>query len=185
MDNEIKIKFESKAKSLFDLAYVSLDLNQILVFGELLNDQKYDEVEKMYLEKGSFKLTRQNEILRKYSENIKVISIREGSIEIILTGMSILSAAIITYLGIIINRKLAKEDEELIFEVNPKDQYLIEFLEKYEKGDFGKDNKSLNWLIEFLSNKGYSTEIISGNAFRIKKVMDKYEEKIIKIISKY
>lgn len=185
MNNEVKIKFESKAKSLFDLAYVSLDLNQILVFGELLNDEKYDEMKNMYLEKGPFKLTRQSKILRQYSKNIQVVSIREGSIEIILTGISILSTAIITYLGTKINRELAKIDEELIFEVNPKDQYLNELIEKYEKGDFGKNKESLNWLIEFLSHKGYSTEVITDNAFRIKKVMDEYEKKIIKIISKH
>lgn len=185
MENKLRMKFESRNQSLADLGFISLDLNQLIFFSELLNDGAIEALENNFFNAHGYQLTRHNKLLEEYSNNIRIVDVKNGCIEIIFDGVSLLTSILIPFVALKVSRHLDKKDERLKFEINPEDERLASLINKYSEGLFGKEDKDLSWLFEKLSSEGYSISSNYEDHYVIQKVLDKYEKRIVKIITKY
>lgn len=175
----MKIHFNFEVNSLYDLAYISVDLYQLIVFCELLEDE-HDGL-KVFLESpGS--INRYNKELRKYREKIRVVHLQDGSIEIFIDGLKELTKIVISFLATYIMNENRTSKEKIRFEIEAEDKYLNELFDELKNGYYGlKEEDWFEWLHDLLIKKGYSVEIINEDCYR---VIKKYGKRMLKTVPK-
>lgn len=181
----LRIKFDLGANSLYDLAYLSLDIYHLIVFCELLQPKDIEALEKMYYNPRMYSLTRYNRILQEFSKKAEVKDVKNGSIELVVAGVSTIAAIVVPFIAVSVQRKMNREDARLIFEISAEDEVLSRLIDEVGQGYYGRGEDGINWLLQVLAQRGYILEILGENAYKISKVLDRYEQRIIKTIKKY
>ena len=180
----LKVRFGFPTNSLYDLAYLSLDLYQLIVFCELLEQNDWKSISNFYQDSRSFALTRNSRVLLDFSKKVELKTIREGSIELIIAGVGVLASIIVPFVANSVTQKTRIKNERITFEISSEDNKLNQLIDEFGYGYFGRGEDAIKWLFETLNRKGYSLHIVSDNAYIITKTIERYEQRIIKIIKK-
>ena len=182
-NNKLKIYFGSELSNLYDVGYLSTDIQQIIAFSEMINNSDLENVEKYFGEpvKG---LNRYAKPLEKFAKSSEIIWVRKGSLELVISGMGLASAIIVPIAIAKVQHQLKKEGIERRFEISPEDKNLRIHLNAYERGKFGHGIEALNYLFEVLSRLKYKTSIVAEHAYRIDHVTDKYAGRMVRTIKR-
>jgi len=181
---ELKIYFDNGENSLFDLGYLSLDILQLIILGEMLEEGQESRLKEMLENKKPYGyFTRDSSLYRKYKDKAVIKELRKGSLELVIAGVGSFGTLLSVLVALRIEKE-RKDDETITFSINSNDDYLNKILNDYEKGNFGKEPKNFDWLMRHLSIQGYDIKLQSQDAYIIEKITMAYERKIIKTIKK-
>ena len=180
-DQELKIYFGSKIANLYDVGYLSTDIQQLIAFSDLISESDVDSLDKYFGEqiKG---LNRYAKPLEKASRQSQISDVRSGSIEFVLQAVGVAASIIVPIAIFKAQSQLKKEGIDIKFEISPSDKNIVKYLNAYEKGDYGTGLDALNFLFEMLSKLNYNTSVISDNAYRIEHVTEKVAQRMVKTI---
>lgn len=179
----VKFDFGNENNSLFDLGYIAIDLYHLIVFSELLENNGDKEIESLFLNKNNlYSITRESTLLKKYRDRAIVKSVRNGSIELVIAGVSVVAPIIASYIIYKKQKKDLEESHRYYFEISTNDEELNKLLNDFKAGYYGKGIDSLQWLLDSLSNRGYDITMNGNNAFVIKRVVERYERRMVKIL---
>ncbi|MBM7661716.1 hypothetical protein JOC85_002519 [Bacillus mesophilus] len=185
LEFELTIKINKEKNTLFELGYISLDILQLVVLGELIEQEKTEKAEDIFLKKKPYGyFTRDSLFLREYKERAIIKELRKGSIILVISGISATAAII----NLIVQHKVRKnthKNETIYFEVSSNDDRLNDLLESYDNGNYGKGGEGFKWLNKQLLQMGYSVRLKDKDAYIIEKVSEEYKNRIIKTIKKY
>lgn len=170
---------------MYELGYFSTDLYQLIVFSELMQNERFSLIDENFLSSSqNFIMTRNNYLLREFRNRAQIKSINNGCIELVIAGVSCMATIIVPCL---IYRLQAKKNksQEIFFEISTNDSELNEFLYEFNKGHYGKGSEGLTWLFKRLEEKGYSVTSSGEHVFNIERIIERYEKRTIKLINKY
>lgn len=176
----MRIKIDIEGLSIYDLAYLSVDITHLLVFCRLLDERNNDLLEENFYNTKAFGLTRSSRVLKEYSKNLEIIDIRKGCIEIVIAGAGVSASILMPF----IMNKIKKNNKKYRFLVDFEDSDLQGLLDNFESiKEKGEDDESLKWLMEMLNHRGkYNLEICPDNIYKIENVVNRYKNRMERII---
>ncbi len=180
----MQIKLDFKNNTLYELGYLATDINQLIVFCVLFENGNHEELEKIFVGTGNYALTRDTKVLKENRNSAEIKYIKDGSIVIGISVASLLATIIIPLIVHNVEKKINEKENYYVFEIALEDERLSKLLEEFEKGSYGKEIESLQWLLNSLSRSGYNVSIKSKDIYVIHNIINKYEKKIIKMIKK-
>ena len=180
IERELEIKINLKQQpTLFDLAFLSTDLLQIIFLSNFIDDENYDGFRRTFLKIDDRFIRLPNrrqlgEYLENYKENIKIKEIRTGSLILTLTGICAAASVIVPAFLFHLNKKILikqhreiQRDKELIFNIKSNDPELIQFMEELVSGEFGDIEENFDFLQKILQLRGYNIEAIQQDVYDI------------------
>lgn len=180
---ELTLRFDFGNNSLFDLGYISIDIFHLIVFSELIQNNEFDKMERFFINnKNPFSLTRDSVFLKSFRDQALIKSVRNGSIEIIISEVSLVATVLIPYIIYKLQKRDNHKSQKYYFEVNSNDTELNILIDRFKEGYYGRGDESIQWLFNTLNNRGYDISIRGMNSFAINKVIERYERRIVKII---
>jgi hypothetical protein len=186
---EMRMRFKFADNSIYELGYTLVDLNQILSFCDLL-DCGYTSLAFEHFS-DIRQISRHSPALEP-SSKFKVRRIKEGSIEIAITGICGL-AAVAVPLIIHVAAKRAKKNGEMVtfniecdFEHRIKINNDVKEMIDFSLFHFGFDGKNVNYLLDRLSANEYNVEhrFDGHDVYTISKVFNAYADRIAKTVYK-
>lgn len=184
-DFELKIYFDIGENTLYELGYISLDILQLVIFGELIEKNERKKVLEIFVDKKPFgSFTRNTSLLNKYRNKATIKELSQGSITLIISGVSAMATVVSLIVQYRVQKKL-HEEETIVFEISSNDSKLNKLLDKYDEGYYGKGKAGFEWLIKQLSLMNYNITLTAKDAYIIEKVSKDYEKRIIKILKKH
>lgn len=182
---DLKVHFSTEDNSLFELGYISIDLFHLTVFAELLeNEDNYNLDKLFFYPKRGYLLTRNSPILNEYKDIVKIKNLKDGSIEIVLSGLSLTAAIIMPIVAVKVQENIRRESERITFEISAEDPQLSTLIDDFSRGDFGHAEDDFNWLLDTLGQLGYNVQIIAQDIYRVSKIIKGYERRIVKTLKK-
>ncbi|TVX95188.1 hypothetical protein [Cohnella terricola] len=184
---ELTLKFDLGENSLYDLGYLSIDIYHLIVFSELLERRDSEGIDMVYNSsrvKSRFPLTREDNVLKNFRNKAIIKSVRNGSIELTIAGLSLISSIIVPFIIYKLQKRDLRSDQNYLFEVNANDRDLNHIIDSFRDGYYGRGPSSINWLFDILSRNGYDISFGGTDQFVIRKVLERYENRIIKIVEK-
>lgn len=182
-DKEIKIRFGAKLTNLYDIGYLTTDIQQIVAFSGLLERGDLSSVEKYFGERVKG-LNRYARILEESGRKSQVTDVHRGSVELVVAGLTLAASIIVPITIAKAQRRAHEEGLQVVFEINPADQNIRTHIAAYANGRYGQGVAALNELFETLNLLNYNTTLVSENAYRIEHVTDKYAERMVKTIKR-
>lgn len=158
---ELNLKFNFDQNTLYELGLFSTDLYQLIVFYELLQNDELDLIEEYFLHPKPFAVTRNNHLLRGFRDRAKIKSINNGSIEMIIAGVSCAATIIVPYSIYRLQKKDNNESQEIFFEISTNDQEINQLLDQFNEGLYEKGIQALQWLINNLNERGYKSQTLN------------------------
>lgn len=186
INNLLTIKYSFREKTFYDLAYFTTDLYQLIVFCELINKNDKESLDiYFYSPKHPYILNRYSKILLKYKNNILIDKIGSSDIQISLEGLSKLSIALISIFLFGVKEAISHYKEKVTFEISCGDKKINKIIEYAEKGDLGSGEEMMKNMFKWMEKSGYSVEVKGNDVYKISKVLDKYEKRIVRTIRKH
>ncbi|HOY88060.1 MAG: hypothetical protein V9G21_07820 [Methylotenera sp.] len=180
-EQDIRIYFGNNLTNLYELGWISTDLNQLIEFSKLVESGELEQAEK-YFGENARPFNRYVALNRKLEKRPEIVDVKGGSIELVISGVSLLASIIMPLVQIAVDRYFKANGEEVTFELSPKDQNLKEIMSAYEEGYFGQGRDGLTYLVSLLQQRNYNVNVIANNIYLIDHVVDKYAQRIIKTI---
>jgi hypothetical protein len=203
-DSILKIRLNfGESNKLYQLGIFSLCLNELLISLDFIERNEIRNLKKFYDQKNrlweetlhtDYRIFREQyfdnddeypywDYYKYYSDKFIINNIQNGSIEIIISGIGVAAAFVMPIIAIKIKEMIDdRKMEPLKFNIETKfSKDINEILNRRvsHKGYF--DRETLDYLIDELSANGYNTEWIGENIIEIKKTIDVYVEKMIRI----
>ncbi|MCK7632645.1 MULTISPECIES: hypothetical protein [unclassified Shewanella] len=182
-DNEVKIYFGGDLTNLYEIGWLSSDLSQLVDFAELVESGEKERTEKFFGEK-SRPFNRYTKVVDKPHKRPEIVDVRKGSVELIIAGCSVAATVIMPLVQIAVQRYFAARDEEVSFQISPKDTNLQRIMNSYANGDFGLGTEGLTMLMAILEQRNYNVTLLAQNIYLVEHVVDKYAQRMIKTIKK-
>jgi hypothetical protein len=170
------MKSKNEEYYLKEIASIFEELYKIANYGNILSD-------KINSDNANSNLS--SNLLRSYidysKKTIKIEKIRNGSIEIILSGLSLVSAIAIP-IALYLVQKQDLEEISMHFIVNSKDPIINDILDKVESGFYGDRKNVEKYVFRILAEYGYSTEYLHPYSYRVSKAIESSKDRIIRIL---
>ncbi len=160
----IKIKSNSNNYNLIDFSENAINLcKSILKFNFLNHVLDSKDYNLSYLD-TAIKLTRYNDEWRNRKENAKNITIERinnGSIVLILSGLTLLATIFVPYhiYYLQCRNRNKRVNDEYIFVYDHTDPEISKFLKRFQNNEFGDARQYTEWAINILEKKGYHVTI--------------------------
>jgi len=178
----ISMRFKSKTDEYFayDIIYLLKDIYTTINFGNILDHalKENDEVLIDSILKSNNANFRFNNEQKISKDIIKIERINNGSIEIILSGLSIFSVIIIFILEQNIRKKESKQ--RLQFEVYAVDNKIDNVFQRYKDNWYG--SFSVETMSKILIDYGYEITITGEKSYKIFSKIKKISNRMIKTI---
>ncbi|KYZ76895.1 hypothetical protein AXX12_18505 [Anaerosporomusa subterranea] len=187
-EDTIRIRFDFGVNSLYDLGYFSVDIYHLIVFCELLekeyeNSQFLEEI--FFSPSWGFRLTRNAKVLREFRHKAKIVHLQDGSIELVIAGIGAIASIVVPIMLHLVQEKSRRSDERIIFEVNSDDYEVNRLIDEVQKGYYGFDEAGVEWLLDTLSRWNYDVRVQSKDVYKISKVLQGIERRMVRTIPKY
>jgi hypothetical protein len=182
-DQNLEVYFGAGIANLYDVGYLATDIQQLIVFSEMINESDIENIEK-YFGENVRGLNRYAKPLEKYVKSSKIIDARKGSLALVLSGMAVAATIIVPIAIAKVQRQLHQEGLETTFEISPEDESIKTHLNAYASGKYGTGIDALNYLFEMLSRLNYNTTVVAEHVYRIEHVTDRYAGRMVKTIKR-
>jgi hypothetical protein len=183
-ERTVSVRFGSEIANLHDLGYIATDLHQIVAFADLLAEGHVSEVQK-YFGEDARPFNRYLGIIGRYREHSEIVDAHKGSVELVLSGLSLLASLVMPLVAIEVRRRVEQAGKSVSFEVSPDDPVLRRVLDAHANGDFGSGQPGLETLFAVLKSRGYRVEIRGEDLYAIEHVVDRYAQRIVRTVQKY
>jgi len=180
---ELRIKFGSGISNLYDIGYLTTDIQQLVAFADLLEQGDISAVEKYFGERIRG-LNRYAKVLEETGRKSLVTDARPGSLELDVGPLALAASIIIPIAIAKVEHLLRQENLATTFEINPADEKIRKHIAAYSEGKYGRGQKALNNLFEALSRNEYNITVIAEHVYRIEHVTDKYAARMAKTIKR-
>ncbi|MGP4073871.1 hypothetical protein ACTWQB_15175 [Piscibacillus sp. B03] len=178
---DLRIRIDFEVNSLYDLAYLSVDIYQLIVFCELLEDDKVEDELKIFLDNLN-SLHRYSKSLIRFREKVKIVHLKDGSMEIFVGEVTELTKLILPFISAYVVNKIRLNKEKVTFEIESDDYELNLLFDELKQGYYGlEEEKWFDWLQDILKSRGYSVEVVNKDCY---KVIKGYGRRIVKTIPK-
>ncbi len=127
------IKIEVKRLSMYELSYLSVETSKLLFFCELLQEEQYDKIDKYFIKKSNYQLTRSSKEFKEYSRRVEVIDVKKGSIEYLLANAPNMISIVVGLIGIKLTLNSMKRRYE--FHSDKNDDVVEDLLDSFENID--------------------------------------------------
>jgi hypothetical protein len=183
--NELRIYFGGKLANLYDVGYLSVDLYQLIAFGELIEQGDDAAIESWFGEKAR-PFNRYASVLEKSRESSRIQRAREGSLELVIAVGSLLSSIIVPLVVMYLQRGADQRapQQEANFEVSVNDPRLQHILTMYGQGQFGQGAAGLERLFRELRERGYDVRLRGRDAYVIDDVLRRYSKRIVRTVAR-
>ena len=180
--NDITIYFGDNLANLFDVGYISTDINQLISFTTLLEEDNIEDINKYFIN-NKFGLTRYSKILA-HEKKARISDVKKGSVELYIAGAGLLASIIMPIVAIKVQQYFNERNETVQFQINAQDQNVQRLLRRYEAGDFGRGQEGLDRLFRNLQYANYDVQIQNNNIYLIEQITNKYSQRIVRTIKK-
>jgi len=169
----IKIKNINEEYYLFEVSAILSEIYKIGNYANIISESINDK---------SILSNNLSSIYLEYSKKtIKIEKIKNGSIEIFLSGLSLLSSIIIPIvIHLVENQK--SEKITMHFDINSKDKEISSIIKNIELRYYGNRRDIEKVIFKIFEEHGYSTEMIQPYCYKISKVIESSVSRIVKII---
>jgi len=179
---KLDIYFGSEIANLYELGYLTIDLQQLQSYSRLISEKNIEQAEKYFGEK-SRPINRYSSQLTKGTKS-EIINVKKGSIELAIAGATLIAAVVMPIVAIKVQQELKYENQLVRFEISPQDESIQTHLQAYAKGNYGYGEKGLEALFEILQRLNYSVQITREDIYSIEHVTNKYAQRMVKTIKK-
>lgn len=182
-DQTLKVYFGEGCANLYTIGYISSDLFQLLAFSELLEQRDEGRLYKYFLRKERpLYLSRYSKLLRENIKTSQVTDVKKGSVELIISCVTVASAIIIPFVVLGVHRRFERSDQQVTFNVATDDQTIQQNLDEYSQGTFGHGVKGLDAFVQHLAAQGYDVHAVSERVYEIEHVVDRYERRLARTL---
>jgi len=176
----LKLRLTSENHTIYDLAYILVDINQLLIISKLTELEYFDKINHYFLE-GRF-LTRDSSIM-KFSDKYEIVDIKKNCIELVISGMSLTATVIFGIVNLYLKRseRIKNEKNEKIFFSIDKDIFdkVSNIINEHHEIN---ELNNLDGLIKKLRLYGYFTDIKERDFFIITESIEKTVKRMVKIV---
>lgn len=167
---DLKIKMNVEAPTLYELSFFSLDLLRLNFISTLIEEAQLSEKSKLITSKNIDRIYQNRSSLANYylknKKSIEVKEFNEGSIELVIAGVSVTAAIVIPIVLHYLNQKNYQNNQMVNFTVDSEDSDILLLLEEIGRKNFGSFEESFDFIEQTLLRRGYSFEAISDNTFK-------------------
>lgn len=181
MESQLRIYFGSELSNLYAVGFLSTDLHKLIALSEVMHQQ--DGAPAGEDVAGWFNYTnRYTRALEQHSSNSKIKRARNGSLELIIAGMALVSSIVVPIAVAKAQNKLQRDGLSVQFEVSPMDKVLDRHIKRYARGEYGSGVDGLNNLFGTLSGLGYDVSGASENVYQIQRAVNVCAKRIVKTV---
>jgi hypothetical protein len=182
----LSIRFSDALANLYDIAYLTLDIYQVIAFAEALRENDRVAISRWF-GKAPTPLTRNSRVLTKRTTQATITDVHRGSIVFDVNGTDLLVQILLYLLTIYVARRDAAhsaDHAEEMFSVGVNDPVVTKALDLYRIGQFGTGPDALEKLSEHLAARGRSIEPLGAHAYKIDRVLRRYSIRILHTIKR-
>ena len=106
---ELRIVFNFKELTLFEVGYLLVDLCHLSIIGNLLEDKRFDDFKQLYFPYERYRFPTRYHLEKyclEYFNNIRIKELSKKSLDILISGLGLVSSIIIPIILHIINKKM-------------------------------------------------------------------------------
>jgi hypothetical protein len=186
LEPQLRVYFGSAICNLYAVGFLSTDIHKLIAFSEAIQQRNAvpGELAETSEDADSWfnHTNRYARVLSQYSASSKIQRARNGSLELLIGGMSLVSSIVVPIALARAQNKLQKDGLSMQFDVSPTDKVLDRHIKRYARGDYGAGAEGLNNLFDTLSALGYDVSGISGNMYRIQRALSTCTKRIVKTV---
>ena len=185
LEPQLRVYFGSAISNLYAVGFLSTDIHKLITFSEAIQqpdgspDAPMDSAE---IDNWFNYTTRFTRVLAEYSASSKIQTARNGSLELVIAGMSLVSSIVVPIALARAQNELKNTGVNVQFEVSPTDKVLDRHIRMYASGAYGTGVDGLNSLFEMLSALGYNVSVAPTNVYRIHRALNTCTRRIVKTV---
>ncbi len=181
---EFRVKLNVEEPTLYELSFFSLDLLRLSVVSTLIEESQDEssesklksakDIDKSYLNRATL-----GKYYEKHNKDIQVKEFKEGSIELVIAGTTLVATVVVPAILHYLNKRDAEGNQMVNFTVDSNDQQINDFLAEVENRNFGSFDDCYEFIRSTLIRRGYNFEAISDNTYKALKANSSRLEDIV------
>jgi len=178
----VKVQLTSHRNSVYKLAYILVDVNQLLIISKLIEEKKYDIIEMNFVKKRF--ISRYSTIMN-LGDEYEITDISSNCITLIIAGINTIAMIVLGIANLYFQKKNINRSDQpnIIFQIdNDFFDTVSRIIDRHIENHGIDALDDINGLLGVLRLNGYLTDFSERDTYIISKGIEKTVARMAKIV---